>query len=422
MKEWGEVRLGDVTSKIGSGATPRGGKNSYRESGIALIRSMNVYDFAFDDKNLAFIDEGQAQQLSHVAVQSGDVLVNITGASVARTCLAPPTQLPARVNQHVAIVRPNPKLAVAGFINAYLGSPIGKARLLNLASNGATREALTKQNLQDFTIPYPPVAEQQRIADLLGSIDELIENSQRRIEILEKMAQAIYREWFVYFRFPGQEETTFVDSPLGPIPEGWEIRKTSDALLINPRTKALKEVEDPFFTMGDLDERSLVCFPSEYKSGNSGSKFLNGDTLFARITPCLENGKTGFVAALEEGQVGRGSTEFIVLRGSLVGSAFTYFLARSPEFRAHAIASMSGASGRQRVRNECFDSFELAVPPPDLVEQFERLASSMINKAFSLAGQNRSLMTVRDLLLPKLVTGEIDVSSLDLDALIGAAS
>ena len=170
--------------------------------------------------------------------------------------------------------------------------------------------------------------------------------------------------------------------------------------------------------MGDLNEQSMVCFPSDKKSGNSGSKFINNDTLFARITPCLENGKTGFVQFLKDGQPGRGSTEFIVLRGNTVGPAYTYCLARSDEFRAHAIQSMSGASGRQRVRNECFDSFLLAVPPPELGRNFEQIATSLFETIQSLAVQTATLTAVRDLLLPKLVTGQIDVSSLNLDALV----
>ena len=148
MSEWRTTTLGEVSTKIGSGATPRGGKESYVEDGVALIRSMNVYDGRFDARGLAHITDEQAAQLKHVDVRPGDVLVNITGASVARSCVAPTRVTSARVNQHVAIVRLDPGKAVAGFVNAYLVSPEGKGRLLNLASAGATREALTKSMLE----------------------------------------------------------------------------------------------------------------------------------------------------------------------------------------------------------------------------------------------------------------------------------
>ena len=324
------------------------------------------------------------------------------------------------LGQRTVLIKPDSESVNGRFLHYWLQGASAQHLMHSIAS-GATTPHLNVGDIRNLSIESMPrgLEVQRVVGAILGSIDDLIENNRRRIEVLEEMAQAIYREWFVHFRFPGHENTTFVDSPLGPIPESWHIRKASEVLVINPRTKSLKEVEDPFFTMADISERSLVCFPSEMKNGTSGSKFLTGDTLFARITPCLENGKTGYVAALGEGQVGRGSTEFIVLRGSLVGSCFTYCLARDTEFRGHAIASMSGASGRQRVRNECFDSYELAVPSSDLVDQFERLASPMIEQAFSAARQNQSLAEARNVLLPKLVTGEIDVSELDLDGLVG---
>ncbi|MEH1798681.1 MAG: hypothetical protein V7L13_05820 [Nostoc sp.] len=108
---WNHVKLGEISLKIGSGATPRGGKESYKDTGITLIRSLNVYDFTFDYDGLAFIDEKQAQQLANVEVKLNDILLNITGASVARCCIVPSQLLPARVNQHVAIIRVNPNLA-----------------------------------------------------------------------------------------------------------------------------------------------------------------------------------------------------------------------------------------------------------------------------------------------------------------------
>ncbi len=114
--QWPLKRLKDITSKIGSGATPRGGKNSYLSAGISLIRSLNVYDFKFEKDDLAFISEEQAADLSNVIVQHDDILLNITGASVARCCLTDPRYLPARVNQHVAIVRVRPEVADARFV------------------------------------------------------------------------------------------------------------------------------------------------------------------------------------------------------------------------------------------------------------------------------------------------------------------
>lgn len=165
----------------------------------------------------------------------------------------------------------------------------------------------------------------------------------------------------------------------------------------------------------------MNCEPSGWKDSPTGSKFVNGDTLFARITPCLENGKTGFVQALGNGEAACGSTEFVVLRGRLVGPSFTYLLARHDDFRGHAIASMSGASGRQRVRNECFGSFLVPTPPEEIAAAFEAVTTPLFRQSWALHRQAATLASLRDLLMPKLVTGQIDVSQLDLDALTEAA-
>ena len=135
-----KVKLADITLKIGSGATPKGGKESYQGSGITLIRSLNVYDFNFEYKDLAFINDQQAKELANVSICKNDVLLNITGASVARCCIVPNHLIPARVNQHVAIIRVNEKLANPFYILYCINSPYYKHRLLSLAQSGATRE------------------------------------------------------------------------------------------------------------------------------------------------------------------------------------------------------------------------------------------------------------------------------------------
>lgn len=148
------IKLGDITSKIGSGATPKGGSQAYKAEGIALIRSMNVHDRRFVYEGLAFIDDDQAAALSNVEVQENDVLLNITGASVARVCRVPADVLPARVNQHVAIIRLKPGTIEPELLERYLTLPSVKKQLLKIAtSGGATREAITKKQIQEFITP-----------------------------------------------------------------------------------------------------------------------------------------------------------------------------------------------------------------------------------------------------------------------------
>ena len=191
------VALRAVTEKIGSGSTPRGGEDSYPESGTPLIRSLNVYDDGFREDGLAFLTAQQADALSSVTVESGDVLLNITGASVARCCLAPDRLLPARVNQHVCIIRPTKAALDPHYLQHLLVSGPTKRRLLRIGdSGGATRQAITKADLQSLEIPLPPLSEQKCIAAILDAADALRAKRRKSIEQLDSLIQATFLEMF----------------------------------------------------------------------------------------------------------------------------------------------------------------------------------------------------------------------------------
>ncbi len=301
------------------------------------------------------------------------------------------------------------------YLQYWLQSPEGQGQLRK-SEIGSSQSAYTIANLKEMQISLPPVNEQLRVVSYIGKYDNLIENNNRRIAILEDMVQSLYREWFVNFRYPNHEDNHDVDgkpklieSQLGKIPEGWQVKTAADVIAINPQTKLPKEGEKPFVGMSGLSETSMVISDIIEKSGNSGAKFINNDTLFARITPCLQNGKTGFVQFLTpEKPVGFGSTEFIVLRESdYLSSEFIYLLSRSNDFREHAIQSMTGATGRQRVHNDCFASFYLAVPPKVLMNEFTKLVKPMFKSIFNLSQRNDNLKKQRDMLLPKLISGTI---------------
>ncbi|MBT3210745.1 MAG: restriction endonuclease subunit S, partial [Planctomycetaceae bacterium] len=195
--EWKEVLLKDVCSKIGSGATPRGGNSVYLSEGeFSLIRSQNVRNDFFDHNGLAFIEKCHADKLSNVTVEEKDVLLNITGDSVARCCQVDPSVLPARVNQHVAIIRPTSTILYAQFLRYYFVSPTMQNEMLSKAGIGATRNALTKGMIENFEIPLPPFSEQKTIAHILGSLDDKIELNRRMNATLEGMVQALFKSWF----------------------------------------------------------------------------------------------------------------------------------------------------------------------------------------------------------------------------------
>ena len=188
------VRLEELTSKIGSGSTPRGGEASYIETGITLIRSQNVYDNEFYHKGLVYIDDDQAKKLDGVTVEENDVLFNITGASVCRCCMVDKSYLPARVNQHVAILRTNEK-ALPKFVQQLLISKKFKKELLALADNSTTREAITKAQLEDFKIPLPLLSEQQKIVDEIEIIESKIAKLKGEIAVIPEKKEAVLKNY-----------------------------------------------------------------------------------------------------------------------------------------------------------------------------------------------------------------------------------
>jgi type I restriction enzyme S subunit len=312
------------------------------------------------------------------------------------------------VNNHAHIIRARPDIADDVFLLHSLNSADIKPYV-----TGAAQPKLSQANLRLIKLVLPPLPIQRRIAGILSAYDDLIENSQRRIKILEEMARRLYREWFVYFRFPGHEGCRFVESPLGEIPEGWEVKKLTDCVEINPRVRVPREGVKPFVPMGCLSNDSMLITDIESREGNSGSKFQNNDTLFARITPCLENGKTGYVQFLPDwDSVALGSTEFIILRSKSLTPEFVYLLARSDEFRGTAIKSMSGATGRQRVQERCFDDYLMIQPPQDLLDSFSAVVRPGFDMVYRLHLQIQNLRRTRDLLLPRLLSGQIDVEAL----------
>ncbi len=195
---WTVSTLKNVTSKIGSGATPRGGKESYQEEGIALIRSMNVHDGRFEYKDLAHINGEQAEQLNHVEVYEKDVFINITGASVARSCVVPDTVLPARVNQHVSIIRCKRSVFEPIFANQQFLNPSFKKMLLELGeAGGATRQAITKQQLEALSVIVPPLKLQEEFSIFVVRVNRqklTIQQSLNKLEILKK---SLMQEYFM---------------------------------------------------------------------------------------------------------------------------------------------------------------------------------------------------------------------------------
>jgi type I restriction enzyme S subunit len=275
-----------------------------------------------------------------------------------------------------------------------------KTLSLERFNSGGATPTLNRNHIHGLPVRVPDTKTQGRIAGILSAYDALIDNNTRRMALLEEALHLLYREWFVRLRFPGHERARRRKG----IPEGWRRAAASELVTFNPRMDVEKGAERPFVPMEALVAGSMRIEGVETRAVGGGSRFKNGDTLLARITPCLENGKTGFVQFMDSGEeVASGSTEFIVMRARGSSPCWVYCLARSEPFRGHAIASMSGADGRQRVTVTALERFEFLVAPPRVYEAFDERARPLFSLVENLSRQNRLLARARDALLPRLL-------------------
>ena len=409
--EWDKLKLKEICKKIGSGATPSGGSNAYKVSGISLVRSQNVLDFSFSVDGLAFIDDEQAEKLNGVTVESGDVLINITGDSVARTCIVPEHILPARVNQHVSIVRVDRSKASNKFLIYYLQNL--KPFLLSMASNGATRNALTKRMIEQLEVRLPALSEQKAIADTLSSLDNKIELNNRINKTLEEMAQAIFKQWFVDFDFPDENGQPYKssggemeESELGLIPQGWRVGVLGDIannirdgvasgnITNNTAYIGLEHMPRKCLALSNWDEKPELM--------SNKFKFNEGDILFGKLRPYFHKVVVASISGIC-------STDILVIN---VKEPRWYSFALMHLFAEIFIDYTSAVStGTKMPRTNWSDMarYQIIMPSFTLVDQFEDLIQPSLWAIKKNVLENRSLAKTRDTLLPKLMSGEIRV-------------
>ena len=404
------IRLGEVCTKIGSGATPRGGRDVYLEDGpYTLIRSQNVYNDGFHREGLAYISEEHARQLRNVEVEADDVLLNITGDSVARACQVSSDILPARVNQHVAILRPDPARLDSRYLRYWLISPETQALLLSWARSGGTRNALTKGMIESFEISTLPIGQQRRIAHILGTLDDKIELNRCMNATLEEMAQALFKSWFVDFEpvrakmeghwrrsesQPGMPAELYdlfpnelVSSELGEVPKGWEIRPLGDMIEL-AYGKALR-----------ADKRmdgSIPVYGSNGQVGWHNGKLVDGPGVIVG-----RKGNPGRVSWSHTAFYPIDTTFYVKPTGRKLSLHFLLYALIGQNLES--VAADSAVPGLNR--NMAYMNLQL-VPPREIVATYEMQIKSIFTRRHGLEEEIRTLATMRDALLPRLVSGK----------------
>jgi type I restriction enzyme S subunit len=433
--EWHTLRLGNVCRKIGSGATPRGGSNVYLERGdVALIRSQNVYNDGLHRDGLVYLTKQHAAELANVQLEENDVLLNITGDSVARSCQVAPDVLPARVNQHVAIIRPDPSVLSPRYLRYYLVSPLMQAEMLGLAAVGATRNALTKGMIESFEVPAPvDVDEQRAIAHILGTLDDKIELNRRMNETLEAIARAIFKSWFVDFdpvraKASGKPPESIcrrlglapdflalfpdrlIDSELGEIPEGWEVKPFSETVQIigggTPKTSVAEYWggDIPWFSVVDAPaESDVFVIDTEKKITQAGLDNSSARILPVGTTIISARGTVGKVALV--GAPMAMNQSCYGLRGLDGGTFFTYYATRE---LVSTLQQHSHGAIFDTITRDTFAGVRVVTFQP-VATAFEAVVASLMAKIKANCTQKRTLAELRDTLLPKLLSGELRV-------------
>jgi type I restriction enzyme, S subunit len=269
-------------------------------------------------------------------------------------------------------------------------------RELKHIGEGSVQDNINLGTFQDVLFPIPPLPEQKAIAAILSSLDDKIDLLHRQNKTLESIAETLFRQWFVEDVGEGGSDRV----------EG----EISDLIDFNPQRKLSKGSIAPYLEMASLSTSTFSPDGWYDRKFLSGMKFLNGDTLLARITPCLENGKTAYVTFLDDNQVGWGSTEYIVMRPKENFHPFlAYTIARNTEFREYAESCLEGSSGRQRVNLEHLMNYRIKIPSEHTICEFNQVAESISLKLHFNSVQTRNLEKLRDTLLPKLMSGEVRV-------------
>ncbi|EAB8533247.1 restriction endonuclease subunit S [Salmonella enterica subsp. enterica] len=393
------ILLSEITSKIGSGATPHGGSGSYVEKGIAFIRSQNVQDMHFSTKGLVFLDDNQADKLKGVTVHQGDVLLNITGDSIARSCMVPDEILPARVNQHVAILRCKDRRD-AEYISYYI--QFLKSHLLQICKVGGTRNALTKDAISKLEINFPE--DRHERAYVLQAINKKIALNNRINAELEAMAKALYDYWFVQFDFPDANGKPYKTSGgkmeynatlKREIPAGWKIKKINEIALVKA---------------GGDKPSNCVNFRSNEYSIPIFSNGISSEGLYGYTDIAVVNKPSITVSA-------RGTIGYSVLRLKpffpiIRLLVLTPYQDNALKFLEETIKRFSfenSGSVQQQLTVPQISEMSVLYPIEQLLNIYTKRIWPLIKKIELIKEQNSELQQLRDWLLPLLMNGQVTV-------------
>ncbi|MEG1942018.1 MAG: restriction endonuclease subunit S [Cetobacterium sp.] len=421
FKEWKKYKLIDVCTKIGSGSTPRGGASVYKKNGVSLIRSQNIYNNSFVNTGLVFIDDYAAEKLKNVKIEEKDVLLNITGDSVARCTIVPKRVLPARVNQHVCILRANSKYINSFYLKSYLVNNKTQEKMLSLAKSGGTRPALTKSMIENLEIDLPPLQTQEKIASILSALDDKIEINNEMNKTLEEMAQTLFKRWFIDFDFPNENGEPYrssggkmVDSELGEIPEGWIFDNISEFFDITigktpPRKEtqwfSKNEKDIKWASIKDLGEAGVYILNTGEKITREAIEKFNIKKVESNTVILSFKLTIGRVVITNEAMITNEAIAHFTNKNITNITEFLYLYLKN--FNYNSLGNTSSIA--TAVNSKIIKNIPFYLPNEKLISKFNEIITKIFEQIRENQQEIQSLTEIRDTLLPKLMSGEVEV-------------
>jgi len=407
MNSWPTKKMFQVTRLITDGK--HGDCEDDANSGYFFLSSKDLRDgklYYDDSRQITHTDFLETHRRTDL--EPGDILLTNCGASIGRVGIAQddPRIYRTTFQKSISVIKPDKALVEGRYLYYFL---LANSALLIHLGDGTAQPNLLIGDLKRIDVSMPPRPVQQRMVTILSAYDELVENCKRRIRLLEAVASALYREWFVELRFPGKQRSNFTASPLGPIPEGWEVRKVAEFADFErgfePGSNAYCKQPAPnlirFLRVGDLSKRdSEVYIPIDLTEGR---------TLKPSDIAITLDGSVGLVRLGLAGAYSTGIRKIVVRDQSRLGWSFAYQLLSSDSIQATIQAHAKGTTIKHA--GSAIAALEFVAPPPAVIEWFEHATAPMLKQVLTLRECIQNLSRTRDLMLPQLLSGDVETAS-----------
>lgn len=413
MREWQEATLGEIADKVGGiiQTGPFGSQlheTDYVREGVPVVMPKDIIEGRVSGSSIARVPESVARRLARHRLEPGDIVYGRRG-DIGRQALVGSREQGWLCGTGCLRVSLGRQVVEPLFLHYYLRVPSVVTWIANHAI-GATLPNLNTSILRSVPVSFPSLREQRQVASILSAYDDLIENCERRIRVLDEMARALYREWFVLFRYRGTKKVPLDESPRGHVPKGWSVRKLSDVASVNAEQidtrrppGTIHYIDISSVSPGTVDSIATLAFADA--PGRARRVVRHGDVIWS----CVRPNRRSHALILSPVDNTLASTGLAVLRATKAPPTYVYLATTTDDFVAYLEKRATGAA-YPAVTASVFENAPILVPDTKTLEAFGRLSMPFAEESAALRRQIGNLRETRDLLLPRLLSGQIDMS------------